>query len=53
MAVISMGLYVKKKERMYHYLTMYCDFQKETLDLLTYNNLCYLAQDYGFNGAKV
>jgi hypothetical protein len=36
------------KNRMYHYLTFACHFQKETLDLLTYKNLKQLAKDYGF-----
>lgn len=52
MEIAFMDTYVKQKDRMYHYLTVYCSFQEETLNLLTYKNLKRLASDYGFNGVR-
>jgi hypothetical protein len=47
--VVMMSTYVKKKDRMYHFLVNAHQFQEHTLDLLTYKNLKQLASDYGFN----
>lgn len=52
MEVVRMSTYTRQKVRMYHFLTLYCDFQKETLDLLNYKNLKRLAQDYGYKGVR-
>jgi hypothetical protein len=50
--VVMLSTYVKKKDRMYHFLMNAHQFQERTLDLLTYKNLKRLALDYGWNEVK-
>jgi hypothetical protein len=46
--VAQLSTYVKKKERIFHYLVHAHHFQERTLNLLTYKNLKKLALEYGY-----